>query len=293
MRCGIIYKATNLINNKCYIGQTRGTLSKRRKVHERVSFKPKQRQYNHLFHRAIRKHGIENFIWEELETCDVSLLNDKEKYYIEQFKSFAPVHKCGYNMTRGGDSIFGSSGQHHYLNRMSPHEKEHWLKQYRIGCKNPNYNNSLTGSNHFSQKMTEAEYDNWVSHFTGQNNYQKRLSKDELKKKNFFNKMSEDEKQIWINNNVRGDKNPFARAVKQNPDLYRGKNHPCYGKSYPNRHVKYVVTLPTGEQEIVTKLVEFCRNREDITPYGLRLVLKKRVDSYRGYRISYHKDVVV
>lgn len=48
----------------------------------------------------MRKYGIENFVIEQLEVCDNSLLNEREKYYIQKYDTLAPL---GYNLTRGGD----------------------------------------------------------------------------------------------------------------------------------------------------------------------------------------------
>lgn len=94
---GFIYKITNKINSKIYIGQTSGTIEKRFKEHI------KQSKYNDTFHlyRAMRKYGIENFEIEEIEECEDSLLSQKEKYYIKYFDSY----KNGYNMTIGGDGV--------------------------------------------------------------------------------------------------------------------------------------------------------------------------------------------
>lgn len=94
---GFIYKITNKINDKIYIGQTSGTIEKRFKEHI------KQSRYNDTFHlyRAMRKYGIENFEVEEIEECEDITLSQREKYYIEYFDSY----KNGYNMTIGGDGV--------------------------------------------------------------------------------------------------------------------------------------------------------------------------------------------
>lgn len=89
---GFIYKVTNKVNNKVYIGQTRYTVEFRWKQHI-------HKQDNCHFHNAIRKWGIDNFIVETLEKCDVDLLNSREIFYIAKYDSY----KSGYNSTIGGD----------------------------------------------------------------------------------------------------------------------------------------------------------------------------------------------
>lgn len=89
---GFIYKVTNKVNNKVYIGQTRYTVEFRWKQHI-------HKQDNCHFHNAIRKWGIDNFIVETLEKCDVDLLNSREIFYIAKYDSY----KSGYNSTIEGD----------------------------------------------------------------------------------------------------------------------------------------------------------------------------------------------
>lgn len=89
---GIIYKITNKVNNKAYIGQTRYTLEFRWRQHQ-------HKKDNTYFHNAIHKYGIENFELEILEECDTELLNSKEMFYIAKYDSF----KNGYNLTLGGN----------------------------------------------------------------------------------------------------------------------------------------------------------------------------------------------
>lgn len=51
--------------------------------------------------------------------------------------------------------------------------------------------------------------------------------------------------------------------------------------------VDYIVTHPDGNEEKVTRLVEFCKSIDGITPYGLRKVLQGKCESYRGYKLRY------
>jgi len=94
----IIYKATNKINGKCYIGQTTGKLKNRRKQH---LYKSKNMS-NFYFHNALRTYGKDSFEWEVLCECDTKdELNEMEFHYIKQYDTY----ENGYNMTFGGDGI--------------------------------------------------------------------------------------------------------------------------------------------------------------------------------------------
>lgn len=97
----IVYKATNKINGKQYIGYTTGTLHDRMKGHVRKANDKNQKAYNYFFQRAIRKYSINNFIWEVLSVCiNKKECCKKEIEYIKQYNSIAPN---GYNLTVGGD----------------------------------------------------------------------------------------------------------------------------------------------------------------------------------------------
>ena len=98
---GIIYKYTNLLNGKVYIGQTIQELKERHAKHVSVAFgKENGHGYNYLIHRAFRKYGVDNFSLEILERVDNTLLNQKEREYIALYDSY----EHGYNMTPGGES---------------------------------------------------------------------------------------------------------------------------------------------------------------------------------------------
>lgn len=95
-----IYKITNLINNKVYIGQSIN-IQARWKAHRHRPFNPNSVDYDSILYRAIRKYGLENFKFEVLEECkSQELLNDREIFYIQKYKSSNP--DFGYNMSNGG-----------------------------------------------------------------------------------------------------------------------------------------------------------------------------------------------
>ena len=90
-----IYKITNQINNKCYIGQS-VDISKRWKDHAKCGLGIDAPQGNKLY-KDMQEIGIWNFSWELLETCPREQLNVKEKYYINLYQS----QDFGYNSTKG------------------------------------------------------------------------------------------------------------------------------------------------------------------------------------------------
>lgn len=90
----LIYKHTNKINGKSYIGQTSKTMEVRFEQHV------KSKNSNSHFHRALRKYGRENFESEILE-CNIEtieLSNGREIFWIEYYDSI----ENGYNMVPGG-----------------------------------------------------------------------------------------------------------------------------------------------------------------------------------------------
>ena len=84
----IIYKTTNLINGKIYIGQS-------------INNDPKYLGSGVFLKNAIEKHGKENFLKEVIDVADsVDELNEKEIYWIEKYNS--TDKNIGYNLCSGG-----------------------------------------------------------------------------------------------------------------------------------------------------------------------------------------------
>lgn len=98
---GFIYKITNTINGKAYVGQTSQKIRVRWITHKCNAH---QEKYKHIpLYRAFNKYGVENFVFEILEECDNKFLNEREMYYIGLYDTF----RNGYNCTYGGEGIRG------------------------------------------------------------------------------------------------------------------------------------------------------------------------------------------
>ncbi len=89
----LIYKATCLITNKSYIGQTKKSLAERIREHNKD-------KSNTVFHRAIRKYGKAAFTWKILaKGISLDELNTLEIKFINVEKTLVPN---GYNLHTGG-----------------------------------------------------------------------------------------------------------------------------------------------------------------------------------------------
>lgn len=92
-----IYKITNLINGKLYIGQTKNI---KNRWHEHCLESASNRK-NQILYNAMRKYGINNFKIEIIEG-PVKDYNEREKYWISYYNTYLDRTK-GYNMTPGGE----------------------------------------------------------------------------------------------------------------------------------------------------------------------------------------------
>lgn len=95
--CGI-YKITNLVNSKVYIGKS-VDIYKRWSVHR--SLLDCDKHYNGHLQHAWNKYGADNFIFEILCTASIDQLDNLEKEYIQHYNSTSAQY--GYNKTNGGD----------------------------------------------------------------------------------------------------------------------------------------------------------------------------------------------
>lgn len=89
-----IYKITNLINNRIYIGQSTNIQS-RWEEHKFYS----SNEHTAL-QAAFKKYGVSNFSFEVIEECSKEQLDEREIYWIKFYDSY----NNGYNLTKGGMS---------------------------------------------------------------------------------------------------------------------------------------------------------------------------------------------
>lgn len=269
----IIYKITNNINGKVYIGQTSKSLHKRMSYHKRCAF-----NYNleYTLYKAFRKYGIDNFTWETLCECsDINEMNEKEIHFIEQYKSFG---QQGYNMTSGGEGMIG----YHHTDETKDKLRES-MKGRHGGENNPMFGMSGDKSPSYGRTGDKSVW--YGKHHTDK-------TKDKISESN-KGKIRSDETKKKISESHKG--------------LQSGDNHPLYGTTggfYGKKHsnetkkklseinskILYKIISPDGYVEIINNLTQYCLLYNlDIS--NMVKVARGKLGSYKKYKCEYYNEV--
>lgn len=208
----IIYKITNLINNKIYIGQD-------------IKNDTKYFGSGKLIKLAIKKYGKENFIKEIIEYCtDEKHMDEREIFWIKEFNS--TDIKIGYNICEGGKSFRTMRGENN--SRFGKHHTEETKALIREKRK--------------LQKMSNEEKERMRELWKTDKNPGKNKSKETIEK------LKSTAKSL----NRVGEKSPFFGKVhseetkKHWSEIRKGKNT---GLDNPDA-TRYYVKSPDGEEFI-------------------------------------------
>ena len=117
-----VYKITNTVNGKVYIGITTKSVRSRWKAHLCNAF---VKNVNYYLYKAMRKYGKEAFSIETIhEAVSLAELLEAEKRFITECNSYATAN--GYNQTLGGEGVFGLKWKPEALEKMRARVKA-WL----------------------------------------------------------------------------------------------------------------------------------------------------------------------
>lgn len=131
---GYIYKITNLINNKIYIGKTKYSIETRFKNH---LWSIDHHRTKSLLYDAMNKYGKDNFKIEQIDQADsLEELNEKEQYWISKLNSRNP--SIGYNICKGGEC---GPGGPMFKDHQHTEQTKQQMSIDRSGSKNANYGN--------------------------------------------------------------------------------------------------------------------------------------------------------
>lgn len=150
---GYIYKITNVVNGKIYIGKTEKTVETRFAEHlSNVKVGKKQSK----LYSAMKHYGVENFTVEEIDTADDrDSLCEKEIFYIKAYNS--QDDSIGYNVADGGNggAIWSPKG---YIT------VNNGIKNLQIPPNELNYylNNGWVKGGHKIGKSTSRSTGKWI-----------------------------------------------------------------------------------------------------------------------------------
>lgn len=108
-----VYKITNIINSKTYIGITKNCETRWR-LHKQTSTNEAHPEYEKVLYRAFRKYGIDNFTFEVL-LFDLSVEEAKQQEILLIISNDSLSSANGYNVPPGGDLPNGNhlKGEEH------------------------------------------------------------------------------------------------------------------------------------------------------------------------------------
>lgn len=237
----LIYKATNKLNKKSYIGKTERALNTRISEHIRDSKKENITSY---FHRALKKYGIDNFEFTILaETNNEADLNNLEIEYIANLNTLKPN---GYNITVGG------TGGNTYKHLEAMHLKEIISKS--SNTRKENY--ILNPSRKIRRSEISKEFWNNISH-------------DETTFDEYKEKISNGLKDYW-REKVLTDEDRLRYSVAQKNRFELETNEEKQErirkfKEASGAAKQWKLTYPDGKIETIKSIYDFCK--ENNLPY--------------------------
>lgn len=189
-----IYLITNLFNFKKYVGITKFSLEERFSQHIKRGF---------LLTEAIKKYGEQKFSIELIEVVEsAERAYELEIFYIKEYNTKAPN---GYNLTDGGDGIFGWNITDEYREQCSFRTKD-LHKNKKVGM--------------YGKKHT--------------NETRKKMSESSKGNQNCLGRVLSEETKFKISESNKGKKHTdeTRKKISENHHNVSGEKNPMYGKKH-------------------------------------------------------------
>ena len=148
MSCGI-YCIENKVNGKRYIGKS---IDVERRWNEHITQLRNNNHSNEYLQRSWNKYGENAFDFCVLEVCESEMLNNREIYWIDYYKSFTN----GYNLTLGGDG--GNTIAGYTEEQLNQLKQKHRSVSINKGENNPMSKLSESDVCEIIQKLLNGEY---------------------------------------------------------------------------------------------------------------------------------------
>ncbi len=226
----IIYKTTNTINGKFYIGKDK---------HNNPNYLGSGKRLND----AIKCYGKENFKKEVLEHCGTyEQMSEREIFWITELES---LHPKGYNLTLGGDG--GDTISNHPNRDLIAKNHSEWMLE----------NNPTRG-----RSKTKEEIDKWRESYgdkwQGENNHNYGSNRsDETKKiqseirKEWHKNLSKEEREIISKkiseSNTGKPGTPWSEEQKLTHSQWMKENNPFKGKTHTDEVKQMLIELHKGK----------------------------------------------
>ena len=226
----IIYKATNLINSKVYIGQTVKSLKHRKAGH----FSKIKKNSKTYFHNAIRRYGKNNFKWQVICACpNIDSLNEQEEYYIKFYNSNNP--KNGYNLNEGG--------LNYNVGRKLSKKTREKQSDARVGmCFSKEHKQKI--SNAHKGKVKSDKHKKNLS--MAMKKYFKENPCGMLSKKHSAKTRKKISLSLKGKNHPMYGKHPSVETIKRMSIAQSGDNHPMYGRHHSEETKKKMSIATRG-----------------------------------------------
>ena len=189
-----IYLITNLFNLKKYVGITKFSLEERFSQHVKRGF---------LLTEAIKKYGEQKFSIELIEVVEsAERAYELEIFFIKEYNAKAPN---GYNLTDGGDGIFGWNITDEYREQCSSRTKE-LHKNKKVGM--------------YGKKHTDET--------------RKKMSESSKGNRNCLGRVLSEETKFKISESNKGKKHTddARKKISENHHNVSGEKNPMYGKKH-------------------------------------------------------------
>lgn len=309
-----IYKIVNIITNKCYIGSS-NNIDVRFNTH--IHSLKNNKHHSIKLQNSYNKHGIDNFIFEVIEFCDIESLLKKEQYYIDFFNSYHNGYNCSMDSS---NPMLG---------------RKHSEKTKKLMSENNKGEN-----HHFYGKKLSIEHKDKISK-AGTGRVHSEKTKKQIGKSQKGKVISEEQKKLISLNNtgrpcseetklkiseaMKGDKNPFYGRTHSIENLIKisiknkGKKHSCetkekmkisaskkdktfyntperinnlkkcmVGNTYGN---KKIVQIDNNGVEIkIWDSLKECSKFLKIDSSGISAVLSGKQKTTKGYKFKYYTN---
>ena len=285
-----IYKITNTVTNKLYIGQTvshvlnhnkyrRYGCEKRLDSHISEAIRNNKKNQCHFLNNSIRKHGGDKFIVELIDKCDMNSGDETESKYIKQYNSMFPT---GYNLKIGG-TVFQHTEESR--SRLSVSGLKYFEKQKLDKYKDVTLPEDIKDYDKYITEYCKIYYciniDNVITRFTSSIITKEQLKQNAIK---FINKLYEiKEEKISRDILLRETPNPQLILEKKTVEIQNEST------------VKYEAYLKTKKNakkfNYICKYCSIQKTKDDFRGHNHNCKLCENVKNRLRYNINKEKGI--